>query len=163
MKSRNVFLSFIGLLFCTIFGTNSAMAQIGPVVSVSETQQSLPEAVQTFISTYFPMAAVVKAEFEIQENKYEVKLDNGYELDIRPNGEWLKVDAPNSSVIPVVILTKLLSDKIIDHLKKKNVLSNVEEISYYPVKGYYEVDIFNGKDLWFDNHGNKIREPKDEH
>ena len=161
MKSRSYLLPLLGILFCAMFNTHSTMAQIGPVVSVSENQQSLPDAVLSFLGTHFPTATIAKAEFEIQDNCYEINLSNGYEVEVRPDGQWLKVDAPNSAVIPESILRKLLSSKIIDHLKKKNVLGNVEEISYYPINGYYEVDIYNGKDLWFDANGHPTREPRD--
>lgn len=143
-----------------LFGANYMQAQIGPVIRVSETQQSLPDAVQNFITTYFPNASVASAEFEIQENYYEVTLNNGYELELRPNADWLTVEAPKGQTISEALLKGLLFDRIYEHLKHKGRLDKVEDIQFYPIKGYYKVDCINGKDLWFDINGHYIRKPQ---
>lgn len=159
MKQKN-FLASLLVLSCMLFCSNYVQAQIGPVVRVSETQQSLPDAVQNFIMSYFPNAAVAYAEFEISDNYYDITLNNGYELELRPNADWLTIEAPKGQAISEPLLKGLLFERIYEHLKHKNKLDKVEEIQFYPIKGLYKVDCINSKDYWFDINGHSVRKPQ---
>jgi len=57
MKVR-VFKSMACLLFATLLSTSFVFAQVGPVVSISETQQSLPKDIKVFLSSYFPTESI---------------------------------------------------------------------------------------------------------
>lgn len=159
MKSKSIVIAICGLLFCAMINIQSTMAQVGPVVKISETQLSVPDAVLSFLGTHFPEATMAKVELEVPENYYEIKLSDGYEIDITPEGEWKKIDAPQDTAIPESILAQLIPSTIISHLREKKMLANVEEISHCLKSGYYEIDIFKGQDLWFDAEGRPIKKP----
>ena len=62
--------------------------------------EQLPEAAKTFIKKTFPEIAIVYAEIETegQRTKYEVRLNDGTEIDFNGAGEWDKVDCKYKAV-----------------------------------------------------------------
>ena len=72
-----------------MMGINMATAQIGPVVSVSETEKSLPADIKTFVNKYFPGAIMTEIQLKTLDGIYKIKINNGYSLKFQTSGQWL--------------------------------------------------------------------------
>ena len=73
----------------------------------------LPEAARTFIQKTFPEIAIAYAEIETegQRTKYEVRLNDGTEIDFNGNGEWDKVDCKYKAV-PAVLVPEAITNYV---------------------------------------------------
>lgn len=149
------------MLFAILASSASFVsAQIGPVVSISQTQSSLPATVNSFLNSYFPGATPTDIELKTLANVYEIELNNQIELKFdSQTGQWLDIDAPENSTIPQILLADLLPGEIYNVLKRKNLVYKVNEMQYSPKYGY-KIETNRGRDYYFDLNGNKIREPK---
>lgn len=67
--------------------------------------EQLPEAAKTFIKQTFPEQAIAYAEIEtgLTKTKYEVRLNDGTEIDFNGKGEWDKVDCKYKAVPAVLV------------------------------------------------------------
>ena len=106
MKTR--FLKPILLIFMSMtIGVNMASAQMGPVVSVSETLNSIPTEIKNFINNYYPGTTITEIQLKTMDGIYNINLSNGYELKFLSTGQWLEIDAPNGALISAELSTKL--------------------------------------------------------
>ena len=53
----------------------------------------LPATAQAFLQKYFPDNLVASAERHDEEPLFEVRLDNGYEIDFYSDGRWQEIDS----------------------------------------------------------------------
>ncbi len=145
---------FVSILTCTGYAT----AQIGPVVSVSEVYETLPNDIKNFLGTYFPDAATRNIELKTMQNVYEIELNNGYDLEFLTSGHWTEIDAPDKAVISQNIIQGVLPGKSYDHLEKEKVLNQIDELEFNPNYGY-KVSIEKGKAYYFDLNGDHTKAP----
>lgn len=155
MKVR-VFKSMACLLFATLLSTSFVFAQVGPVVSISETQQSLPKDIKVFLSSYFPTESIQSIQLKTLLNVYEIELNNGYDLKLLSTGQWLEIEAPDGATLSESILSSLLPETIYKHLKEKRALRKVEDLYFNPQKGY-KVDLKKDKSYCFDLNGKPMK------
>lgn len=127
----------------------------GPVVSISENYNSLPTQIKDFLTKYFPNVASKEIEMKPMKGIYEVDLTNGYDLQFLTSGQWVKVDAPNKTVIPETMLKDLLPKDSYAFLKKKKLTKKIKEITHNPDKGF-KVEAQRDKEYYFDLEGNKV-------
>lgn len=135
-------------------------AQIGPVVSVSETENSIPTSIKSFFNKYYNGISMSEIELKTLENVYEIKLSNGFEFKFQPDGQWIEVDAPQGAIISSEVVSNLLPVASVEHLLAKDALNKINEMSYNPQKGYKaEVEKRNGKekDYYFDLNGKSYK------
>lgn len=150
---KRKFIKPIVLLFLSVLcSVNFSMAQVGPVVSISETMQSLPGEIKTFLSTYFPQAQATAIEMKTMAGYYDIKLDNGYDLEFQTSGAWKEIEAPGKTSINPGIVEALLPDIIYQDLKKNRVEDKVREMEFDAVKGY-KIDTGKKKDFYYDING----------
>ncbi|RZJ32779.1 MAG: hypothetical protein EOO18_09845, partial [Chryseobacterium sp.] len=74
--------------------------------------QQMPANVKDFLAKYYPKATVAKYESKttLAGKKYEVKLNNGAEIDFDKNGNWEEISdkqGVNPALIPAKIQTYL--------------------------------------------------------
>ncbi|MEG1006752.1 MAG: PepSY-like domain-containing protein [Bacteroides sp.] len=155
MKVR-VFKSMASLLFATLLSTSFAFAQVGPVVSISETQQSLPKDIKVFLNRYFPTESIQSIQLKTLLNVYDIELNNGYDLKLLSTGQWLEVEAPDKATLSESILRSLLPETIYKHLKEKRALRKVKDLHFNPQKGY-KADLKKDKTYCFDLNGKPIK------
>ncbi len=107
-----------------------------------EIVQNMPTAAKTFLSTYFP-SADIQSVHKDKDDKYEVKLTNGFSIDFNKSGEWTDVDAPAGQAVPTGFYPAAIDSYV------ASAYSNVgiNEISRND-RGY-EVELTNGTDLYF--------------
>lgn len=139
-----------------------ASAQMGPVVSVSETENSIPTEIKSFINNYFPGTTMTEIQLKTMDGIYKIDLSNGYELTFLSSGQWLEIDAPKGALISTEITINLLPAASVEHLSHKGILSRVNELNYNSKNGY-KVEIEKSQDkeksYFFDLEGKSIKAP----
>lgn len=120
-------------------------------VNVSTMFQTMPANVKNFLAKYYPKATVAKYEAKntVVGKKYEVKLNNGAEIDFDKNGNWEEIS--DKMGVPM----SLIPVKIKAYLDKKYKGVKVESID--KEKNKIKVELLNDIDLEFDKTGNFLR------
>lgn len=152
LNKLSLVLIFSGTLFFQAvekneIGLNSTIS----FVNNSTSFQTMPANIKSFLARYYPKATVAKYESKktVVGQKYEVKLNNGAEIDFDKNGNWEEISDKQgipSALIPVQIKTYLAQNY-------KGV--NVESID--KEKNKIKVELINDIDLEFDKNGKFLR------
>ncbi len=135
MKQTKLFLI---TLLCIVMST-AAFADDKPIKA-----SQLPAAAQTFVKKHFPKNKIAYAEKDWRS--YEVKLDNGVELDFDSKGSWTKVDGENNAIPAAVI------PEAIRNYAKKNY-PNIPVVKIEKKSYGYQIELANDIDLKFNKQG----------
>lgn len=154
MKLNN--LSLVVLLSGTLLLQAADKEEIALKSEVKSTNisvpfQQMPANVKNFLAKYYPNATVAKYESKttIVGKKYEVKLNNGAEIDFDKNGNWEEIS--DKQGVP----TALIPASIKTYLAKNYKGVKVESIDKESNK--IKVDLINDIDLEFDKNGKFLR------
>lgn len=106
---------------------------------------NLPQNILSYISTNFPNATIIKAELD--DNFYEVELNNGMELYFDAQGNFLGSEVDDR---PVAIgdLPAAITQYVSQNYPNQTIVS--AEID----DNRYELELSNGVELYFDLNGN---------
>lgn len=141
-----------GTLFLQAVNKNEiGLNPIGNSVNVPSSFQTMPANIKSFLAKYYPKATVAKYEAKstVVGKKYEVKLNNGAEIDFDKNGNWEEIS--DKQGVP----TALIPVKIKTYLDQKYKGLKVESID--KEKNKIKVDLMNDIDLEFDKNGKFLR------
>lgn len=108
-------------------------------------REDLPEAAQTFLTTYFPKAKVgmIKTDKHLlKKTDYDVKLVNGTKIEFNNAGKWTSVDCKTREV-PEGIIPKAIKNYV-----KKNY-SDVKIVKIEKTSTKYEVKLSDDIELTF--------------
>jgi hypothetical protein len=106
---------------------------------------NLPASIRDYITQNYPGASIVRAERD--ESKYEVYLDNGFELYFDLNGNFIGFEV-DERPIPIANLPQAILDYVATNYPNQTIVA--AEID----DNYYEVTLNNGTELYFDLNGN---------
>ncbi len=108
----------------------------------------LPAAAKTFVKTNFPGQTIsyAKLDREFSGTRYEVRLNNGVELDFDKNGTWDKVDC-NYSAVPA----KLVPASIANYVKANFAGASIVKID--KERYGYDIELSNDLELKFNKNG----------
>lgn len=124
---------------------------VGPVKSGSVKVTMIPEKALTFIVEYYPSAAIVTMEKEYASNTYEVKLNEGTELEFDAAGNLIDIDS--ETIIPEDVVKAVLPSQAYTQLKNDNLSANIESIEVTK-KGYnVELNIPEDVEYFFSMEG----------
>ena len=144
MKKQVIFLA---ALMCMMIHSVSALAgdRIIPV-------NQLPEAAQKFVQATFPGHTIsyAKIDKDLFSKSYEVRLDNGFEIEYDKDGTWYKVDCKHSAV-PAGIIPASIAEYV------KNSFPGTHITKIDKKRRGYEVELSNDLDLKFNSSGQFIR------
>lgn len=134
---------FIAVLACFLMQTVSTFAA-DKIIPASQ----LPAAATTFINDYFPGQTIsyAKLDREFSGTRYEVRLNNGVELDFDKNGTWDKVDC-NYSAVPA----KLVPASIANYVKANFAGASIVKID--KERYGYDIELSNDLELKFNKKG----------
>ena len=141
MKMRTFFLTVAAVVSACIMSC-SCSAKNG-VVKV----QDLPQTAQTFLTEHF--GAIEVALAILDDNEYEVRLENGWEIEFDRKGRWEKVDCKMDAVPESVIA--LLPESIPAYINGNFEKAHVTEIT--KDRSDYDIELSNGLDLEFSSKG----------
>ncbi|MBR3390912.1 MAG: PepSY-like domain-containing protein [Prevotella sp.] len=135
MKTKRLFLV---TLLCLLMSVSSyADGRMIPV-------EKLPDAAKTFVAANFPGKKMIYAERD--GGRYEVRLDDGTEIEFYRNGEWDKVDC---YMLPVP--AALIPETIKQYVKANfpdAVINKIDKERYG-----YEIELSNNLELKFNKQG----------
>lgn len=115
----------------------------------------LPSAAQSFLQQYFPNNVVTQAERHKEEPRYEVTLDNGYEIDFYGDGRWQEIDS-NNAVLPSQLIKGVLPDNIIYYMASEYPEFEVSAIERSAAGYNIELATTPTITLYFDPTGNVL-------
>lgn len=147
MTTKKIFKSLLILVFA--FGLVSCGSDDDDqLIGVEQ----LPAQAVNFIDTHFPDAEILSITMDSNDSnsKFEVKLNNGFDIDFDENGQWTEVEGHGQQVPDAIIPNPVLAyvqshypDAFIEEISKKN--------------GKIKIDLSNDIDLVFDLDGNFIK------
>lgn len=109
--------------------------------------RDLPQSVQSFLTSHFPNTSVAST---IKDgNDYEIRMNNGWEMEFDHNGQWENIDCKRDQV-PASVLA-LIPETIISYISSNYATAFITEISRD--RSGYEVELSNGLDLKFSSKG----------
>lgn len=115
--------------------------------------KKLPQNVQTFVSTNFPGAGIVSAEEDT--DSYELKLNNGAELDIeKASGNWKSIKSYTN--FPV----KALPAAVVDSVKKAHPQAMIVEAEREMFG--FDIKTNNNFDLQVTESGQIVKQQQDD-
>jgi hypothetical protein len=106
---------------------------------------SLPKAITDYISANFPGRTIVWAE--IDDDEYEVYLSDGTEVYFDRRGRFLEVDRDRDAINPANLPQNILSYISTNFPNATIIEAELDD-------NYYEVELNNGMELYFDAQGN---------
>lgn len=116
------------------------------------TFSQLPATAQNFVKSEFKnqQISMVKEDKELFNRDYEVKFNDGLEIEFDKNGNWKKIDN-HKSAVP----SKFIPASIIKYVEKSFPGTFVTEIKKDNRK--YDIELSNGIDLEFNSKGKFLR------
>lgn len=116
------------------------------------TFKELPEKAQTFIETYFHATDVsfIKMERDGFHNDYDVRLNDGTEIDFNHDGSLEEVDCQRNAV-PAGIVPQAIVNYTAQHF------TNAYIVKYKIDRREQKVELNNSLELEFDLQGNFLR------
>jgi len=138
---------FLAALMCMMLHSVSIFAD-DRVIPVEQ----LPEAAKQFVKTNFPGQTISYAtvDTEFLSKTYEVRLDNGTEIEFDKKGVWDKVDCKRSAVP-----AKLVPAAIAQYVKANFPGTKIVKID--KDRGNYEIELSNDLDLKFNSRGKLMK------
>ena len=128
---KKIVLAFIAIL---CFGMTTAMAQ----------NNSTPE-ITKFVQQYFPNASILMVNSEWDE--YEVRLNDGTQIEFNRSSEWKKVDCKHSTTYTVVP-AELVPEQISTYVNSS--FANQGIIKIEKKRRGWEIELNNELEIKFD-------------
>ena len=109
----------------------------------------LPIEAQTFIKTYFPEVPIsyAKKDYEGLSCKYEVRLNDGTEINFSKKGVWDKVDCQTSEV-PAALIPQMIANYVQTNYAG-SVIVKIDKERYG-----HQIELSNDLEFKFDKNGN---------
>ncbi len=119
---------------------------------VTRDVNKLPAQAREFVSKLYPKATVAYLKIDrnlIRTTGYDVRLDNGTELDFDRKGDWTEVS--NKSGVPSAIIPAAIADYV-----KRNYANH--RVTKIKRKAHgYKLELEDELELKFDSYGKFIR------
>ncbi|UQB69996.1 PepSY-like domain-containing protein [Epilithonimonas zeae] len=148
LNKLSLILLFSGALLYHAAKVNSEV--LNPT-KIAVSYQQMPISIKNFLAKHYPKATVIKYESKttLVGKKYEVKLNNGVEIDFDKNGNWEEIS--DKQGIPNVLIPAKIKSYLNQHYKGVAVESIDKD------GNKIKVDLLNDIDLEFDKNGNFLR------
>ena len=138
---------FLAALMCMMVHSVSSFAS-DRIISVDQ----LPEPAKKFVEATFPGHAISYATIDVDfgSKSYEVRLDNGVEVDFDKDGTWDKVDC-HFNAVPAHLVPATIAEYVKTHFPGTQIVKIDKE------RRGYEVELSNDFDLQFNKNGKFLR------
>lgn len=113
----------------------------------------LPSEAQAFLQQYFPDNLVAKAERHNSEPRYEVTLDNGYEIYFYNDGRWQEINS-RQAILPAEVIQGVLPENIRQYLAENFGQDGVSAVQRSSAGYNIELATTPAVELYFDPVGN---------
>ncbi len=138
---------FLAALLCMMMQTVSTLASDRLIPT-----EQLPAAAMVFIQENFPGEGVTyaKKDFDNGRRKFEVRLNNGVELDFDKKGNWDKVDCQLNAV-PAHLVPEVIANYVNTSYPNTMVVKIDKERYGYKIKLSNDLELkFNKQGMLFD-------------
>lgn len=117
--------------------------------------EELPVVSKTFIGEYFESAKIISTIKDTENSglEYEVKLDNGVDINFDSEGLWQEVEARNDKA--ALPNTAFILPSIVEYVTVNYPTVGINGIDR-EVNGF-DIELTNDVDLEFDREGNFVR------
>lgn len=126
---------------------------------VKITETDLPETAKTFAATHFSSAKFVWGEKD--NDSYDIRLDNGFEIEFKTDGTWDSVDSNHAKEVPASIVALIpdgISKYVSEHHQGAIITKVDKEHDRSGTHNGYEIELNNyGDDLKFSLTGDFVR------
>lgn len=131
------------LLFPLLMGAQSVVPRgqrvvydtgVGPAMAGSTSAANLPDKARKFIEK--TGLDIVACEREFSTGEYEVKLQNGIDMEFSSQGNLLDIEAPDREVLGAGLIKEIVPGRLYDNIKELNALNRVESIEMTHGGGY---------------------------
>ena len=114
----------------------------------------LPQNAQTLIESHFSGAqAIYLSKNTVTDDDgtvYELKLDNGFEIDFDQDGNWTDIEG-NRQQVPDALIPQEILSYVLSNYPSPLFIEGIDKESYG-----YQIEVSNDVDLKFDADGNFI-------
>ena len=134
---------FLAAVVCMMMQSVSTVANDRIISS-----EQLPAAAKTFIQKTFPGQGIAysKIDKDFSKTTYEVRLNNGVEVDFNRDGTWDKVDC-NNSAVPAKLVPAFIANYVKTNFPGAKIVKIDKE------RYGYEVELSNDLELKFNKQG----------
>ena len=137
---------FLAALVCMMMQSVSTFAAYRLI-----SKEQLPAAAQAFIQKTFPGQTISYAKIDFDGRKtYEVRLNNGTEVEFDKSGTWDKVDC-NYSAVPANLVPANIADYVKSNFPDA-VIVKIDKERYG-----YDIELSNDLELKFNKSGQMLR------
>ncbi|MCR5561213.1 MAG: PepSY-like domain-containing protein [Bacteroidales bacterium] len=143
---KNIIVSILAAI--ALFFTTSCKADRDHIITVNQ----LPAAARTFLQDYFSDQNVsfVKKDIELVKTSYEVRLEDGTEIDFNSKGEWDKVDR-DTIAVPSALIPQAIAAYVSANFPSQ-IIVMIDKENYG-----HEIELGNSLELKFNKKGELIR------
>lgn len=114
----------------------------------------LPQTAKDFIEAHFADATISRVVKDTEGNtEYDVKLNNGFELEFNKSGDWRDVDG-NGGELPASFLAEL-PESILTYAETNHGTQAFIKVELN--KSRYEVELTGGLEIIFTTEGEFVR------
>lgn len=119
--------------------------------------ENLPANAQAFLNGKVAENDILRIIEKTDDGKksYEVKLVDGTELEFNSNGEWIEIDAEDNKAVADIFVPEAILSYVTSNYPTA-LIENIERM----VNGYFEVELNNDVELYFDAEYNFIGSKK---
>lgn len=116
-------------------------------------RDELPQESSDFINEHFATERIAEVDvddswYNLSDSEtYEVRFENGIELDFNDDGEITEIESDNNEPIPMSVLPQEVRSKV----ERKH--PNARVVNWEKDDDGHEVELDNGEELEFDRHG----------
>ncbi len=109
--------------------------------------ENLPANAQAFLNGKVAENDILRIIEKTDDGKksYEVKLVDGTELEFNSNGEWIEIDAEDNKAVADIFVPEAILSYVTSNYPTA-LIENIERM----VNGYFEVELNNDVELYFD-------------
>ncbi|MCQ2153558.1 MAG: PepSY-like domain-containing protein [Bacteroidales bacterium] len=109
------------------------------------TVQGLPDAGQQLLNTHFAgmTASYIVKETDFADVDYDIRLENGTEIDLDDDGNWTKIDCRRNAVPEGLVPAEILS-------KVKETFPGAFIVEIERERRGFDVELNNGLEVKFD-------------
>lgn len=119
--------------------------------------ENLPANAQAFLNGKVAENDILRIIEKTDDGKksYEVKLVDGTELEFNSNGEWIEIDAEDNKAVADIFVPEAILSYVTSNYPTA-LIENIERM----VNGYFEVELNNDVELYFDAEYNFVGSEK---
>lgn len=153
MKKMSFIVAVLAISFTAVSCKKEVSVQQGTSTEAAA-KEDIPNVAMSFLNNYYSNVAIAKYEVknDVLGKSFEVKLNNGAEVEFNEAGKWNEISDPQG------IDNDLVPQSIKDYVAKNYAGAHITKVKLE--KKNIKIDLSNDVDLIFDGGGNFVKVDK---